>query len=62
MGDYTRLCEAATAAIPTARLVEIGGVGHLPQVEGFDRYVEALTAFFDATPSREYSAPPPATR
>jgi len=48
MGDYTRLGKSAAAAIPTARLVEISGVGHMPQVEAFDQYIEAITAFLGA--------------
>ena len=48
MGDYTRLGKSAAAAIPNARLVEISGVGHMPQVEAFDQYIEAMTAFLGA--------------
>jgi len=42
LGDYPSLGRRAAAAIPGARLVEIPGVGHLPQVESFDVYLEAL--------------------
>jgi pimeloyl-ACP methyl ester carboxylesterase len=45
LGDYPSLGRKAAAAIPGARLVEIEGVGHLPQVEAFDRYSEALLTF-----------------
>ena len=37
LGDYTTLGKKAAQAIPGARLVEIPGVGHLPQVESFDK-------------------------
>lgn len=45
LGDYPTLGRKAAAAIPGAKLVEIEGVGHLPQVEAFDRYRDALLAF-----------------
>jgi pimeloyl-ACP methyl ester carboxylesterase len=45
LGDYPALGRKAAAAIPGAKLVEIAGVGHLPQVEAFDAYAEALAGF-----------------
>ncbi len=45
LGDYPVLGKRAAAAIPGARLVEIPGVGHLPQVEAFEAYSEALVRF-----------------
>lgn len=45
MGDYPALGRKAAAAIPGARLVEIAGVGHLPQVEAFEAYSQALADF-----------------
>jgi pimeloyl-ACP methyl ester carboxylesterase len=45
LGDYPALGKKAAAAIPGAKLVEIPGVGHLPQVEAFDAYAQALTQF-----------------
>jgi pimeloyl-ACP methyl ester carboxylesterase len=42
MGDYTQLGKRTRDAIPGARLIEIEGAGHIPQVEAFDRYREAL--------------------
>lgn len=45
MGDYPALGKKAAAAIPGARLVEIPGVGHLPQVEAFELYSQALAQF-----------------
>ena len=56
MGDYPALGKKAARAIPGARLVEIPSVGHLPQVEAFDAYREALITFLQET------APQPATR
>lgn len=45
LGDYTQLGKRAHAAIPGSRLVELPGVGHLPQVEAFDAYSRALSDF-----------------
>ncbi|HEY6077659.1 MAG TPA: alpha/beta hydrolase [Polyangiaceae bacterium] len=45
LGDYTQLGKRAHAAIPGSRLIELAGVGHLPQVEAFDAYARALTEF-----------------
>jgi pimeloyl-ACP methyl ester carboxylesterase len=45
LGDYPTLGRKAAAAIPGAKLVEIEGVGHLPQVEAFERYRRALLDF-----------------
>jgi pimeloyl-ACP methyl ester carboxylesterase len=42
MGDYTQLGKRARDAIPGAELIEIDGAGHIPQVESFDRYSDAL--------------------
>ena len=42
LGDYTTLGDQAAAAIPRAELVKLDGVGHVPQVEAFDRYLRAL--------------------
>jgi pimeloyl-ACP methyl ester carboxylesterase len=49
MGDYTELGKKAARAIPGAELVELPGIGHLPQVEAFEQYIAALTAFIDAS-------------
>ena len=45
LGDYTQLGKRAHAAIPGSRLVELPGVGHLPQVEAFDAFSQALSDF-----------------
>lgn len=45
LGDYTRLGTTAAAAIPGAALVELHDVGHVPQYEAFDRYIDALKRF-----------------
>lgn len=48
LGDYSVLGERAAAAIPGAKLKELPGVGHLPQVEAWDAYREALIGFLNA--------------
>jgi pimeloyl-ACP methyl ester carboxylesterase len=48
MGDYTTLGKRAQHAIPGAQLVELPGVGHVPQVEAFPAFEKALLEFLDA--------------
>jgi pimeloyl-ACP methyl ester carboxylesterase len=45
MGRYNRLDERVASEIPNSRLVELEGIGHIPQYEAFDRYIEVLTGF-----------------
>lgn len=45
MGNYEVLGERARDAIPGAQLVELPGVGHVPQVESFQLYSDALIGF-----------------
>jgi pimeloyl-ACP methyl ester carboxylesterase len=45
LGDYEQLGKTTARAIPGAQLVELPGVGHMPQVEAFDAYLEALSGF-----------------
>jgi len=45
LGDYPALGRAAKAAIPRATLVELEGVGHVPQLEAPERFLEALVPF-----------------
>jgi len=45
MGDYRRLAKAAAAAIPNAQLELLDGVGHVPQFEAPEPYLEALLGF-----------------
>jgi pimeloyl-ACP methyl ester carboxylesterase len=56
MGDYPALGRRAARSIPGSKLVEIPGVGHLPQVEAFGEYRDALTEFLDLPASG--AAPP----
>lgn len=53
LGNYEQLGKRTAAVIPKAQLVELPDVGHMPQVEAFDAYIAALTAFLGAgTPTR----------
>ena len=45
MGDYPRLGKDAARRIPGAELVELPGVGHVPQVEAFPEFEQALLGF-----------------
>lgn len=42
LGRYDLLGEQVVARIPQATLIELEGLGHLPQVEDFERYSQAL--------------------
>ena len=48
LGRYDRLGDKAAEAIPDAKLVELEGIGHVPQYEAYDDYIEALTDFLAA--------------
>jgi pimeloyl-ACP methyl ester carboxylesterase len=50
MGDFPQLARRAQRRIHGARLVEITGAGHLPQVEAFPRYRDALLGFLGGGP------------
>lgn len=46
LGNYPELGQRAAAAIPGAKLVALDGVGHVPQLEAFERWRSALLEFF----------------
>lgn len=48
LGRYPELGIRAAEAIPDSKLVELDDVGHIPQFEAFDRYIEALTQFLES--------------
>lgn len=45
MGRYDLLGKATQKAIPNSELVEIPGVGHMPQIESFDEFIKPLLTF-----------------
>ena len=45
MGDYPRLGREAQRRIPGAELVELPGVGHVPQIQAFPAFEKALLEF-----------------
>ena len=47
LGRYDRLGKEAASRIPHAALVEMDGIGHVPQYEAFDDYIAALKAFLN---------------
>lgn len=50
MGDYEKLGKLTQERIPGAQLVEIPGVGHVPQVEAFPAFEKALLGFLRPPP------------
>jgi len=47
MGDYPVLGKKAAAAIPDSQLVEIEGIGHLPHIESFEKFIDPLLEFLE---------------
>jgi len=45
MGDYIMLGKKTRDEIPGATLVELDNVGHLPHIEGFERFIKPLIYF-----------------
>ncbi|WP_414430092.1 alpha/beta fold hydrolase [Alcanivorax sp. IL3] len=45
LGRYDQLGEKTAQRIPDATLVELEGIGHVPQFEAFDRYMAGLRTF-----------------
>lgn len=56
LGDYPKIGREAASRIPGAKLVEIEGAGHLPQVEKFDVYERALLDFLKLSDKRKPSS------
>jgi pimeloyl-ACP methyl ester carboxylesterase len=53
LGQYADLGDKTAAAIPNATLVDLEGIGHIPQFESYERYIEALTGFLPADMSAD---------
>ena len=51
LGDYPELGRRAALQIPHARLVELPGVGHVPQLEAPDRFNEVLLQAIASPPA-----------
>ena len=47
LGNYPALGRAAQRAIPRSELIELEGLGHLPHIEAFDRFIAPYRAFLD---------------
>lgn len=45
MGDYPALGKLTHEKIKGSKLVELGGIGHIPHVEAFDRFIKPLLDF-----------------
>jgi len=55
LGNFVELGKHAAATIPHAQLVALEGVGHVPMVESYERFIAALEAFLKEQPP---TAPP----
>jgi pimeloyl-ACP methyl ester carboxylesterase len=51
LGNYPELGRKTAALIPNAKLVELDGVGHLPQLETFPRFIGPLQDFLRSNSS-----------
>ena len=47
MGLYDELGEITYQKIPDSKLVELEGIGHLPHIESFERFIQPLLNFLD---------------
>ncbi|MCK7558738.1 alpha/beta hydrolase [Chitinophaga sedimenti] len=47
MGNYPELGKLAAKRIPNAQLVPIEGVGHLPHIESFGKFIQPLISFLE---------------
>ncbi|MDB6055547.1 MAG: alpha/beta hydrolase [Verrucomicrobiales bacterium] len=45
LGNYPELGKAAASQMPNAKLVQLEGIGHLPHVEDFPRFIEPVKSF-----------------
>ena len=57
LGDYPQLGKRAALRIPDARLIELAGVGHVPQLEAPARFNEALLQSIEHPPEHRRSRP-----
>jgi pimeloyl-ACP methyl ester carboxylesterase len=56
LGNYPALGRKAAAAIPHAKIVELNGLGHSPQIEDFARFIGPLRDFLDSAPGESGQA------
>ena len=47
LGNYPKLGKETAKKIKNATLVEIDGIGHLPHIEAYDRFIKPLTEFLN---------------
>jgi pimeloyl-ACP methyl ester carboxylesterase len=47
MGLYNELGKTTQQKIPNSTLVELDGIGHMPHIESFERYIQPLLNFLD---------------
>ncbi len=49
LGQYQKLGKAAAYAIPDGHLIEMPGIGHMPQFEAFERYRANLQKIMESS-------------
>lgn len=47
MGQYPELGKKTAERIPQATLIELDGIGHLPHIESFDRFIKTLLSHIE---------------
>jgi len=47
MGNYPQLGRVTKAKIHNSELIELEGIGHLPHIESFDRFIQPLLTFLE---------------
>lgn len=56
LGDYSKLGRQTAAAIPNSKLVELDGLGHMPHIEAFSRFIQPLRDFLESVNERSRSS------
>jgi len=54
LGRYDQLGEKTHERIPDSELIELEGIGHLPHIEAYDRFIAPLKTFLKGIKQREY--------
>ena len=58
LGKYPKLGRQIATAIPNAKLVELEGLGHMPHIEAFPRFIQPLRDFLTSSTERIRSGQP----
>jgi pimeloyl-ACP methyl ester carboxylesterase len=58
LGNYPELARRAVKRMPSARVVELADLGHVPQLEAPDRFNDALLQWLAAVPREPPTSSP----